>query len=48
MDKQTDKASLQEEIKALEERLKTLPDSLVEERIEIRKKLIALYTQNGQ
>jgi hypothetical protein len=42
------KISLQEEISKWELRLQTLPDSQFEERIEIRKKLIKLYIENGQ
>jgi len=42
------KKELEEEIKALEERLQTLPDNQFEERIEIRKKLIRKRIELGQ
>jgi flagella basal body P-ring formation protein FlgA len=40
--------SLQQEIKELEDRLQTLPDNQVQERREVREKLIKKYIQNGQ
>ena len=39
---------LSAEIKALEERLQTLPDNQVDERVEIRKKLIRKLIENEQ
>lgn len=45
---QTTSQTIQEEIKTLEDRLQTLPDNQVDERIEVRKKLIKLYIQIGK
>ena len=42
------KTKLQAEIDLLENRLRSLPDDQVIERIEVRKKLIKKYVENGR
>ncbi len=47
MDTKEIKTQLQAEIDLLENRLRSLPDHQVTERVEIRKKLIKKYIENG-